>query len=310
MNAMTTLLKRELWEHRGVTWAPGAFGGLFVLVGLLAASGLVTVRFGNYDVEVVPLLESLAPVQAGALFQGILMVLAVTLNMVMLVVTAFYLLDCLFAERKDRTILFWKSLPVSDTMVAGSKLLTAVLVIPLAVWAIFVVTAVALYLVSGLGLLFSGSNSLLLAGPGAICKASLAVVYALVAQSLWYLPIYGWLLLVSAWARRAPLVWAILPPVLVNVTEKLVFGTHHFARLMGERIVGVFPLAFNEDVREDIVWQFETPSASGQMHVIGDVLQLIAPGPLLSSPALYGGLVVAALFFAGAVWLRRYRDDT
>ena len=310
MNAMTTLLRRELWEHRGVTWAPAAFGGLFVLVALLAARGMVTVRFGDYDVEIVPLLETLEPAQAGALFQGILMVLAVVLNLVMLVVTFFYLLDCLFAERKDRTILFWKSLPVSDTKVVGSKLLTAAVAIPLAVGAIFLLTAVALYLVTGFGLVLSGTNSLLVAGPAAIAEATLAVLYALFVQSLWYLPIFGWLLLVSAWARRAPLVWAILPPVLINVAERLIFDTSYFSRLVAERLGGVFPLAFDPDVREDIVWQFESPHGPQEMHVTGEMLDMLAPGTFLASPGLWGGLVVAAAFCAATVWVRRYRDDT
>jgi len=140
---------------------------------------------------------------------------------------------------------------------------------------------------------------------------TLAHAYALVVQTLWYLPIFGWLLLVSAWSRRAALLWAILPPVAVNVIERLVFGTSHFADLLRERLIGVYPLAFSDHAsRDPVVWRYQDSHANVNLELSHGLLELLDPGKLLASPGLWGGIAVACVFFAAAVWMRRYRDDS
>ena len=51
---------------------------------------------------------------------------------------------------------------------------------------------------------------MLSAGPLAFAETVAFHLYALAVQSLWYLPLFCWLLLVSAWSRRAVLLWALL----------------------------------------------------------------------------------------------------
>lgn len=311
MSTLQALMRRELWEHRAIVLAPAAFGALFVVVNLLAALGVVKIHIDANDVDLAGVVSSLDAAKAGALIQLGLALVAVWLNVVMVLITTFYLLDCLYAERKDRSILFWKSLPVSDTAVVGSKLLTAAAVIPLVTLAIFVAAGLCIYLITGLTVKFAGSGLVLSAGPAALVEATLVHLYALAVQSLWYLPLFGWLLLVSAWSRRAVLLWSVLPPIAVIVVEQIALGTRHFATLLQERLIGVYPLAFTDDpARQELVWRFEDEHANVDLQFSEGLLQLLDPGKLLSSPGLWGGIVVAALFFAGAVWMRRYRDDS
>jgi ABC-2 type transport system permease protein len=251
------LIRRELWEHRAISLVPLAFGALFIAVNLLAALGVVKVHIDAGGLGLSEMLQSLDAHKAGALTQIGMALIAVSLNTVMLLVTAFYLLDCLYAERKDRSNLFWKSLPVSDLKVVGSKLLTAALVIPLVTLVIF--TAVAL------------------------------CMYAM---------------------RRAVLLWAILPPVAVQAAEGLLLGTTHFAELIKERLVGVYPLAFADDSHQQLHWQYEGEHADVDLEFSDGLLALVDPGSLIGSPGLWGGLIVAALFFSAAVWVRRFRDES
>jgi ABC-2 type transport system permease protein len=310
MSSMTVLLRRELWEHRVITAAPAVFTALFVVVALLAAAGAIHVQVSDANVDIASLLRDIDGREMSALLQVGLVLLAGVFNTVMMLVIAYYLLDCLYAERKDRSILFWKSLPVSDLEVVGSKLLTASVVIPLVTVAAFLAAALGVYLIGGVTVLLSGSGAVLAAGPGAILETTLTMLYAFVVQSLWYLPLLCWLLLVSAWARRAVLLWVVLPPLAVGVIESLLFHTDHFARMLAQRLVGVFPLAFSERGASDVAIQYQGDHGEMDLTITDGVSQLIDPGTLLSSASLWMGLVVAAVFFAGAVLARRFRDET
>ena len=309
MSAMTTLLRRETWEHRAIVIAPSVFAGLFIVIALLAAAGAIHIQIGHYGVDLHDMLSSMDPRQLGALMQMELGSLAVFFNLEMQLLIVFYLLDCLYAERKDRSILFWKSLPVSDLTVVVSKLLTVMVVIPLVTAAVFLVTAIGIYLISGGLALFSGSGAVLAAGPGAILETLVVFIYAALVQALWYLPLYGWLLLMSVWAKRSVLLWAVLPLFAATAVERMIFGTGMFGTLLRERISGVYSLAFTQPANE-IAWRYETEGADLNLELSESLIQLIDPSTFLLSPGLWGGLVAAALLTAAAVWVRRYRDET
>ncbi|MGB5622422.1 MAG: hypothetical protein WBN65_08015 [Gammaproteobacteria bacterium] len=309
MSVMTTLLKRETWEHRAIVIAPSVFAVVFIAIALLAAAGAIHIQVGHYGVDLRDMLLSMDPRQLGAVMQMELGSLAVFFNVVVQLVITFYLLDCLYAERKDRSILFWKSLPVSDMTIVGSKLLTAILVIPLVSVAVFFATALGIYLISGILVLVGGSGAVLAAGPGAILDTLIIAIYTVVVQSLWYLPIYGWLLLVSVWAKRSVLLWAVLPLFAVTALERMIFGTGMIGRLLHERIIGVYTLAFTQPANE-IAWRYQADGAELNLDLFESLTQLIDPSTFLLSPGLWGGLVVAAVLIAAAVWVRRYRDET
>ena len=216
MSQMTTLLRRELWENRAITVAPAVIGGLLLLIALLALGGAISIQVGDAPFDLADAVRRWPPEQTGPMLQVGLISLGVFFNSVMIFVIAFYLLDSLYADRKDRSILFWKSLPVSDTTVVLSKLATAALVIPAVTLAVFLLTAVVLWLIGGGAAAAAGNTTVLASGPGVILSTAVAFLYALLVQSLWYLPLFGWLLLASAWAKRGVLWWAARLPALAR----------------------------------------------------------------------------------------------
>jgi ABC-2 type transport system permease protein len=116
---------------------------------------------------------------------------------------------------------------------------------------------------------------------------SLVLLYhVLTVHGLYYAPIYGWLLMVSAAAPRA-LIWAFLPPFVICGVEKIAFNTTHFFTLLGDRLTG--PGGTMSD--NDHTKSFST----------------LIPHHFFSEPGLWIGLAIAAIFLAVAVRLRRYR---
>jgi ABC-2 type transport system permease protein len=227
--------------------------------------------------------------------------------MVMSIVATFYLLDCLLADRKDRSILFWKSLPVSDLKTVLSKLLTAAVLIPLVAFVVSLITHFLLLIVGSVDLLVLGASPWdMLWAPNPIFSTSALVFYAMIVQVLWYLPLMGYLMLISAFAKRAVMVWAVIPPLVIALLEQQLLGTRHFAALIADRLGGVFPLAFDVNVRDGNV------ESLGELadKIDSPLFEVINVGPLLQSAGFWLGLLAAAGFIAGAVYLRRYGDDS
>jgi ABC-2 type transport system permease protein len=203
----------------------------------------------------------------------------------------FYCLDALYGERSDRSVLFWKSLPVSDLTTVLSKAAIPILVLPLVTFAVTVATHFIMLLVSSAVLAGSGMSPAPLWNHVPFFKTAAINLYHLVVfHGIWYAPFYGWFLLVSAWAKRAPLLWATLPPMAIGVVEKLAFNTSHFAGMLQYRFMGG-PM----------------PTASeGRM-----TMDMMAPhhlGRFLTSPGLWIGLAITAVFLFAAVRLRRHRE--
>ncbi len=306
MKQMMTLVRRELIENRSSWAVTSVFGALFVLAALLAVFGLVRIGVMDGTMTLAEIGDELDPTSIAVGLQIMLMSIAMLLNLVMTFVVFFYFLDALYNERKDRSILFWKSLPVSDLQVVGSKYLTGIAAIPLLTVGVFVVTAVLVWLIGGLALYWAGSGEALASGPASIARVTTALLYALLVQALWFAPIDGWLLLVSAFAKRAVLGWAIAPPALLMVAERTLLGTSNFAALLHHRMVGGFELAFRGD-REVAMFGSEGGTIISNFPALSE---LFSPGRLLAAPSLWLGIAVGVLFLAGAVWLRRWRDDS
>jgi ABC-2 type transport system permease protein len=204
------------------------------------------------------------------------------------IVGIFYSLDALYGERRDRSILFWKSLPVSDLTTVLSKATVGVVILPLLSFVITVATQLIMLLLSTAVVRASGLDVATLWAKVALLQTSLMLLYHLVTvHILWYAPIYGWLLLVSAWARRAPFLWAVLPPFAIAALEKIGFNSVHFAALLQSRFEG----------------GAESVPMIGNLPI--DPMTHLTPGRFLSSPGLWLGLVITAGFLATAVRMRR-----
>ncbi|HWX55345.1 MAG TPA: ABC transporter permease [Verrucomicrobiae bacterium] len=270
-------VRRELWENRSIYIAPLAVAA----VALFAFSISSIVGIWEKPLRLNPA-HSQTPYDLAA---GLLMLTGI-------VVSVFYCLDALSGERRDRSILFWKSLPVSDVTTVLAKASIPLVVLPLLIFAIIVAMHWLMLLVSSAVLLVGGQSVATLWTNFSFFRMSLALFYHLVtAHALWPFPIYCWLLLVSGWARRATFLWAALPLVAIAGVEQIVFHTWHFAVLVGGRLIGNAPA-------------FE--STPGDMFPTDPMIH-ITPGHFLISPGLWIGLVIAAAFLAAAVRLRRYQ---
>ena len=203
------------------------------------------------------------------------------------IVGVFYCLDALHGERRDRSILFWKSLPVSDLTTVLSKASVPLVVLPLIAFAIIVATQADMLLLSNAILRMNGLSP---ATPDQLplLQRSSVLLYGLVTLALWHAPIYAWLLLVSGWARRAVFLWAFLPPLLIAGLEKTALGTSYFGSMLRYRLMGHMETAF-------------APGADWRI----DSMAQLTPTRFLSTPGLWVGLLFAAGFLAAAVHLRR-----
>ena len=279
-------VRRELWEHRSIYIAPLAAAAVAMLAFLISVIGLRQMR------ELAPLDPAHQPgdlVQPYGHAAWLIMVTA-------LIVGVFYSLDALHSERRDRSILFWKSLPVSDLTTVLSKASIPLLVLPLLVFAITVIVQLIMLLLSTAVLLMSGGSVVMLWKRLPLLQMELVTLYGATVIALWYAPIYGWLLLVSGWARRATFLWAVLPLLAIGAFERIAFHTSYFGSLLQDRLFGFAAGAF--DLKDKA-------GVPVDPHFIP--LTQLAPGRFLSGPGLWLGLLVAAAFLAAAVRLRRYQ---
>jgi ABC-2 type transport system permease protein len=274
-------LRRELWEYRSIYIAPLAAAAVFLLGFLISAIHLPARMRSLSALDPAQQREAiLVPYDMAA---GLIMITA-------LIVGVFYTLDALHGERRDRSILFWKSLPVSDVTTVLSKASIPLVVIPLLAFTITVVLQFIMLLLSTAVLLASGLNVATLWTQLSFVQMSLLLLYHLfTVHSLWYAPFYGWLLLVSAWARRAAFLWAALPLIAIGIVEKIAFNTSYFAAMLQNRLGGAA----------------EAVIAPGTMPM--DPMTHVTPGSFLSNPGLWLGLVIFAAFLAASVRLRRYQ---
>jgi ABC-2 type transport system permease protein len=280
-------LRRELWENRSIYIAPVAVAAV-VMLGFLIS----LIRLPQSMRELAMLDPAHQPAMLAMPYSHVAMLILLTA----IIVGVFYSLDALHGERRDRSILFWKSLPVSDLTTVISKASIPFLVLPLLVFAITAIMQLIMRLVSTSVLLMNGVSTALLWTQLPLFQMQLVLLYGLAVIALWHAPIYGWLLLVSGWARRATFLWAVLPPLAIGVFEKIAFHTSYFGSLLKDRLFGFAAGAF--DLR--------TPGGAPiDPHYIP--LSQLAPGRFLSSPTLWIGLAVAAIFLAAAARLRRYR---
>jgi ABC-2 type transport system permease protein len=275
-------IRRELWENRSLYIAPLVIAGLVLFGFTLSRVGVVHVRTNHQTLDPSQAHMTSAPYD----FVGIAVLVTG------LIVSLFYSLGALHNERRDRSILFWKSLPVSDLTTVAAKAS-----IPLAVQPI--IGSIVIILTQLLILLIAGASRLAGGGDGAIVPRTplpnlwLMLLYFQATFVLWYAPIYAWCLLVSAWARRAPFLWAVLPPLALCLLEKVALNTTYAAGLLKYRLVGGFWEAVN-------VSAFATASPDG--------FSVLNPARFFTSPGLWSGLVFSAVVLAAAVWLRRRRE--
>ena len=225
-NTFKWLLKREYWENRGgFVWAPVITGGIISFLYLvLAVIGSIAGRNSLHgDSFTVDGGSQKIHAMVGAYGDGVLLAGVLLTCVVLAFVVFFYALGSLYDDRRDRSVLFWKSLPVSDTRMVFSKAAWALLLAPLVAVGVGILIGLTLWIISALTLsvngvsagtaVFTHSHPLRIIG---------GVLASLPVYIMWALPTVGWLMLCSAWARSKPFLWAVLLPVLAAVMISMV----------------------------------------------------------------------------------------
>jgi ABC-2 type transport system permease protein len=322
MNTFTWLVKREYWEHRGgFKWVPLITGGVLVLmiafalvIGLMTANrhGIVV---GNLNLDAVS--RAATPEQlkeVGAAINVSLYMLALPISALLGIVSFFYLLGSLYDERRDRSILFWKSLPVSDVATVLSKVVTVTLVAPaLALIATFATLLVFLVLLSIVFAIY-GINPFTTLWLNASPLSVMVKLVALVPiNAIWALPTIGWLMLCSAFARRVPFLWAVLIPVGTGTVLAIYDSINNLSvpsSWFWENIVARILLSIMPGGWIDLEHVGRTMERAVSPTDVATAVNTTGIVHALSMPTLWIGAVAGAGMIAGAIWLRRWRDDS
>jgi len=272
-------VRRELWEYRSVYIAPLAAAGVSILGFLFVLPHLthlepISMPLDHTRHDISQPYDLAAALIMGAAF----------------LVSIFYSLDTLYGERRDRSILFWKSMPVGDLTTVLAKATVPLAILPLFSFAVSVATTGIMFLMSSAVLAAHGlSVGSLWAQLQAPTVLFLLLYHLVTVHMLWYAPVYAFLLLVSAWARRAPFLWAVVPALSIAIFEKIAFHTQYFTNFVQERIMGG---------SNTLGMQTDWPVHPG-MH--------LTPLRFLMMPGLWGGLIAAGIFLCAAARVRRYR---
>jgi len=289
---------RELWEHRSLTIVP------LVPAGIALAAVLYASIFNSHDVA---LLGQVPPEKLGQVATVAYGFIAWAISLAMHIAVFFYLLDALQGERKDRSVLFWKSMPVSDSTTVLSKLFTALVVSGAIVVVVSVAAVLAVLLLASVVMLIGGVNPVPLWTGSQLLQTTVAITYWQISIALWYAPVAAWLLLVSSWATRGTFLWAVGTPIALAVFERVAIRTSYLQSLINARLADPV-LARFETVTRGAQLTIRTDEGVKAHGIPGNVLDGLDPVAFFGNPWLWVGLVVAAAFVAAAIWMRRYRE--
>lgn len=321
------LLKREYWENRGgFLWTPLVAGGVSLLLSTIAiVLGLVAMRkavagggihingINVNGLDLGLLTSDMSAENAAQLAEAINFTtfLSSTWPFIALAfVVFFYCLGALYDERRDRSVLFWKSLPLSDTQTVLSKAASALVVAPLLAVFASILAMFGFLIVISLVVLFHGGNPItLIWGPADPLTMAAGHLSWIPVYALWALPTVGWLLFCSAWARGKPFLWAVMVPLFAGVIVHWfnltrLFGEQpgwFWAHVVGRLLLGTFP-------GSDLPYRAAAEGGQSLQGMVGDfspVNQLAA----FKLPELWIGAVVGAALIAGAIYMRRRRGD-
>ena len=315
MKRLLALVHREFWENKGAfRTTPLVIGGIYIV--FLLMSIFTTAHFDDelYTFrEAVRLLAEQPAEFRAAHVQEVILGSSIFFTIVLAFVVFFYLLGALYDDRKDRSILFWKSLPASDALTIVSKLLAAMVLAPLIFWVLFILTQIVMAIIASLMVLSVGENPwtlfLSVANP---LEAWFILLVSYLASSIWFLLMYGWLLLVSAFAPRIPLLFAVLPPVVFAILQIWIDFLRTFTLdsslfgLIGEWVANSPTILSIHSDENRLALALGAPLTSDFDHSV----TLANIFDRLFSLHMLAGLAVAAVFLAGALWLRHRATDS
>ena len=294
MNPFPILVRREFWEHRALWVAPLTTAVTLVLIAV----------FGHFEMATM---TALSTDQARAILGITVWAMSLVIFLIAGIVLSFYALDCLYADRRDRSVLFWKSLPVSDAATVLAKFGVVMLVVPLGAYVLAVATDLV---VRGILTLRTGAGLMVEHFPlwdtQAWLQTQALLATLLAASLLWYAPVAAYLLVVSAWARRNDMMWAVMLPLSLVLIERLALRSSYIADFITDRLEPAFPAmtGIEAQVRASLV----TIHRDQVVSLPRLFEQLDASSVFFNWQMLLGLVATAALLYA-AIRLRRWRDD-
>ena len=307
------LIRREFWENRSLWIVPAVVIGILTVLSLYMLLMILSGHPGSvsqvdladvqhFRLDMLPDFSQIEDDRIVGMVRLSTLALASVFVVLMQIVIFFYLLDSLYAERRDRSVLFWRSMPVSDLRTVLAKLATACIASSVITFlAVIAMQLILLVLFTILGLAVGVHPLVFLAHPWAFLSSWLLMAYGLLMMTVWYLPFYAWPLLASAWAKKAPFLWAVLIPLGLFGAEGWVFHTGHLFHTVIEHKVDWLSLAFNFDP--------EIVKNGGELDVQGNLMGFGNVAEFLTSPRLWVGTGLAAVFTYAAIWLRRNRTE-
>jgi ABC-2 type transport system permease protein len=323
MKTYLMLMRREFWEHRSLWIAPAIWVGIILVMfswvvffkmddmgesarAMLSAQNVEQLQSLS-EKEREHLREAMAmPAERGQTPLGITyLVLCALISGFAIIVVFFYLIDCLFSERRDRSILFWKSLPVSDTQVVLSKFLVAMVVVPIGVIAL---SALVQLLVLGIWTLRTSGTVI-----GAITpdwnlvswlRAQGLELGMMLGGVMWYAPIAAYFMLLSVWARKLVILWAVLPFAAIPLLEWVFMGSTNVLEFIARRFAG-FVGEMNLDTAA-----FEGHHEGLHLPPVQDLYDALHLSGMFTSGEAWVGMAAAAAMLFLTIRIRRYRDDS
>lgn len=298
------LVKREIWEHRSIYVTPMALASI-VTLGVLAMLMFASGYAAELDLAIFGASNIAGEPERKAALTGFFLGTSWVFLIALAILTVFYCLDSLYAERKDKSILFWRSLPVTDAETVIAKLITALVVIPVAAIIGIIATHLVNLIVTSIWVMMKGGDAgLLIWGSVPLLDNWFAAFIVVLASGIWMSPFIGWFLFVSSYTKRSPLLMAFMPLILIALLEKIILRTHIFAEYVLGRGDGM-PLfrAMNvEKFFDEQQWRVTENATSLLVHL--DVVKF------LTSPAMWAGIIVCGLLSTAAIYVRRYRGES
>ena len=298
------LIKREIWEHRSIWVTPAAIA-VIVTLGVLAMLVFASGFAAELDMAIFGAQNLAGDSERKAALTAFFLSTSWVFIIALMILTVFYSLDSLYAERKDKSILFWRSLPVTDAETVISKLITAIFVLPVATILGIIGTHIVNLTIASIWVSMKGGDGgMLVWGSVSFLDNWLAAFIVILASGIWMSPFVGWFLLVSAYTKRSPLLMAFMPLILIGLLEGIILRTHVFAENVLARGDGL-PIFRTVDIErffETEEWRVGEGASSLLTHL--DIVQF------LTSPSMWAGVAVCALLSTGAIYVRRFRDES
>ncbi len=306
MKTFKALLKREFWEHQGgmlrtplimaIAFAAIMILGIFSGDGVLIGEG-ESFSLGNELSKGVAKFDSMQQAYREKIVKVTVLTPALVFGLVSLIICLFYALGSLYDERKDRSILFWKSLPVSDTQTVLSKFVSITILVPLCYFGVIVLFNLFEMLFFTVAWWFGGSSGATVWSSANLFSVWFSKLFSLIVASLWLAPIWAWMMLASAWANRVAFLWGVLPIILIAVAEGYFFRSSEFIEMIGVKIAKTLAIQ------------------NSSLHYIvgGDMFDgniFASASSVIASSEFYIGLGVAAVFLTAAIFTRRFRDES